>query len=284
MAFDRPAPDLQKLITAWEQFEVGEEAPGRVLANLKTAGLPEVLQQLVEEGWTPAPVTARRAAAGAPARAAPRSSRGRRRGRSATWPRPPPTRWPSRSTTSSGPSPAPSPGRPIAPTFPDARASAVLVALADGEQGAEVLLTRRSRHMRNHKGEISFPGGRMDPGETPSETALREAHEEVGLDPSLVTLFAELDHLSTVVSRSHIVPVVGRLPEVVPLAPASPEVERVMWLPLAELVRPDTYHSERWGRSPTDRLLHFFDLDDETVWGATAFMLVDLLTRIAAAA
>ena len=54
MAFDRPAPDLQKLITAWEQFEVGEEAPGQVLANLKTAGLPEVLQQLADEGWAPA--------------------------------------------------------------------------------------------------------------------------------------------------------------------------------------------------------------------------------------
>jgi hypothetical protein len=53
MPFDRPAPDLQKLILAWEQFEVGEEAPGRVLANLKTAGLPEVLQQLLEEGWSP---------------------------------------------------------------------------------------------------------------------------------------------------------------------------------------------------------------------------------------
>jgi mutator protein MutT len=175
------------------------------------------------------------------------------------------------------------PGQPIVPTFPDARASAVLIALADGEQGAEVLLTRRSRHMRNHKGEISFPGGRMDPGETPAETALREAHEEVGLDPALVTLFAELDHLSTVVSRSHIVPLVGRLPGIIPLGPASPEVERVFWLPLAELVRPDTYHSERWGRSPTDRLLHFFELEDETVWGATAFMLVDLLTRISAA-
>ena len=54
MAFDRPAPDLQKLITAWEQFEAGEEAPGRVLANLKTAGLPEVLRQLADEGWAPA--------------------------------------------------------------------------------------------------------------------------------------------------------------------------------------------------------------------------------------
>jgi mutator protein MutT len=172
------------------------------------------------------------------------------------------------------------PGQPIVPTFPDAKRSAVLIALADGEEGAEVLLTRRSRIMRNHKGEISFPGGRMDPGETPEQTALREAHEEVGLDPSLVTLFAELDHLSTVVSRSHIVPIVGRLPAVIPLRPASPEVERVFWLPLGELVRPDTYHSERWGRSPTDRLLHFFELEDETVWGATAFMLVDLLTRV----
>ena len=53
MAFERPAPDLQKLIVAWEQFEAGEETPGRVLANLKTAGLAEVLQELAASGWTP---------------------------------------------------------------------------------------------------------------------------------------------------------------------------------------------------------------------------------------
>ena len=74
-------------------------------------------------------------------------------------------------------------------------------------------------------------------------------------------------------------PIVGRLPADAPAAPGEPEVERVLWLPLAELVRPDTYRSERWGRTPTDRLLHFFELDDETVWGATAHMLVDLLAR-----
>jgi hypothetical protein len=51
--FERPAPDLQKLIAAWEQFEAGEESPGKVLANLKTAGLPEVLRQLAESGWVP---------------------------------------------------------------------------------------------------------------------------------------------------------------------------------------------------------------------------------------
>ena len=165
MAFDRPAPDLQKLITAWEQFEVGEEAPGRVLANLKTAGLPEVLKQLAEEGWAPALM---RRSGRPPARA-------RAAGGAQIIPRP--TAWQPGELDAPAAHPltvtvddiervladAP-PARPIAPTFPDARASAVLVALADGEQGAEVLLTRRSRHMRNHKGEISFPGGRMDPG------------------------------------------------------------------------------------------------------------------------
>jgi mutator protein MutT len=172
------------------------------------------------------------------------------------------------------------PGRPLVPAFPDARPSAVLIALADGSDGANVLLTRRSLDLRTHRGEVSFPGGRIDEGETPAEAALREADEEVGLDPATVDIFAELEHLNTVVSRSYIVPIVGRLPAMAPLAPASPEVERVLWLPLAELVRPDTYRSERWGSSPTDRLLHFFELDDETVWGATAHMLVDLLSRL----
>lgn len=55
MTFERPTPDLQKLVTAWEQWETGEETPGRVLANLKTAGLPEVLQELVASGWSPSP-------------------------------------------------------------------------------------------------------------------------------------------------------------------------------------------------------------------------------------
>lgn len=171
-------------------------------------------------------------------------------------------------------------GRPIAPAFPNARPAAVLVALADGDDGAEVLLTRRSEHLRTHKGEISFPGGRIDPGETPIEAAAREADEEVGLDPAEVTVIGELGHLSTVVSRSYIVPIVARLAAPLQLEPASPEVERVLWVPLAELVRPDTYRAERWGTHPTDRLLHFFELDDETVWGATAAILVDLLHRL----
>jgi 8-oxo-dGTP pyrophosphatase MutT (NUDIX family) len=168
---------------------------------------------------------------------------------------------------------------PLVPAFPDARPAAVLILLADGDDGPVVLLTRRSWSLNHHRGEISFPGGRIDPGETPGEAALREAHEEVGLDPRMVELRGELEHLSTVVSRSYIVPKVGTVPRPVELAPASAEVERVLWVPLGELTRPHTYRSERWGTPPTDRLLHFFELDDETVWGATAHLLVDLLTR-----
>lgn len=174
--------------------------------------------------------------------------------------------------------PVPVESSPMLPSFPDARNSAVLLVLAAGPQGAEVLLTRRSMQLRNHRGEISFPGGRCDPGETPVETALREAYEEVGLEIDRPRVVGELEHLSTIVSKSYIVPVVATLDERLDLSPQTVESDRVMWTPIAELTRPDTYHRERWGLPPLDRPLHFFQLDDETVWGATARILVDLLT------
>lgn len=172
--------------------------------------------------------------------------------------------------------------RPATYEGPDARPAAVLVALADDADGdAGVLLTRRSRRLRNHSGEISFPGGRLDPGESPEQASVREAHEEVGLDPADVELVGELNHLATVVSRSYIVPIVARLPAQLDLRPASMEAERVLWVPLRELVRPDTWRVERWGEPPASRHLYFYELDDETVWGATASMLTDLLGRLA---
>ncbi len=111
-----------------------------------------------------------------------------------------------------------------------------------------------------------------------SITALREAQEEVGLDIGRPSVVGELEHLSTIVSKSYIVPVVATLDERIELRPRSGEADRVMWTPVAELTRPGTYHRERWGIPPLDRPLHFFHLDDETVWGVTARMLVDLLT------
>ncbi len=169
------------------------------------------------------------------------------------------------------------PPRPMVPPFPDARNSAVLVLLHDGEQGPEALFTRRSRHLRSHRGEISFPGGRMEPGEDAVAAALREAAEEVGLDVSLVTVHGELDHLSTVVSNSYIVPVVATVAQRPGLVAAPDEVDRIMWVPLGELSRPDTFREEWWGAPPMDRPIFFFELEDETIWGATGRMLHQLL-------
>ncbi len=165
---------------------------------------------------------------------------------------------------------------PIAP-IDTLRSSAVLVALADGSDGAEVLLTRRSEALRSHRGEISFPGGRVDAGETFEAAALREAHEEVALDPSVVRLRGRLDPIATMVSRSFIVPVVATVDQKPKLWPAADEVERIMWVPLVELARADTFREEIWDFDGERRPIFFFELDDETIWGATARMLHQLL-------
>jgi 8-oxo-dGTP pyrophosphatase MutT (NUDIX family) len=164
------------------------------------------------------------------------------------------------------------------PLFAGARPSAVLVALHDGAAGAEVVLTRRSQSLRSHRGEISFPGGRLDSGETPEHAALREADEEVALAPGAVELVGRLPPLATVVSLSHIVPVVGRLSARPVLRPAAAEVERILHVPLRELADPAVFREERWGEKEMVRSVYFFELEDETIWGATAHILVDLLS------
>lgn len=170
--------------------------------------------------------------------------------------------------------------RPLRPSFQGARISAVLVALADGShdlEGASVLLTRRSALVSSHRGQVAFPGGRVDDGETPIEAALREAHEEVGLDPALIEPFGELTHLNTEVSNSYIVPIVAAVESAAPLAPASVEVDRVFWAPLADFLRPGVHTSQVWERDGRARRVHFYDVAGENVWGATAAVLTELL-------
>lgn len=163
------------------------------------------------------------------------------------------------------------------PTFDGARPSAVLVLVADGPTGAEVLLTRRSQAMRSHRGEVSFPGGRLDPGESYEQAALREAEEEVGVPTRGVEVIGRLSPISTWVSNSWIVPVVGRMERSAPLQARTEEVDRVLWTPLHDLTLPGTYREEWWGMPGGERPLYFFELDDETVWGATARMLHEVL-------
>lgn len=170
----------------------------------------------------------------------------------------------------------------------DMRPSAVLALLAPSERGDELLLTRRSLEMNNHSGEVSFAGGRLDPGENATDAALREAYEEVGLNPDLVTVHGELGHFGTWASMSYIVPVVATVERPLTLRPQTGEVDRVFWVPLSDLTRPGVHHSERWwfDKFPIEereRDIHFFELFEpyqETVWGATARMLVDLLDRL----
>lgn len=174
----------------------------------------------------------------------------------------------------------------------DERISAVMGLLVDGPMGAEILLTRRSTTLNNHRGEMSFPGGRADEGESIVDAAMRETFEEVGIDSSLIAIQCELSPLSTFVSRSYIVPVIASIPSKPELRLNEHEVERALWVPLAELVRTDTYVSETWsftqsastqdsdGDRGNAQQMHFFYLDDETVWGATARMLHELLTLI----
>lgn len=164
--------------------------------------------------------------------------------------------------------------------------SAVLVLLGDGPGGAELLLTRRPWHIRTHKGEVSFPGGRLDRGETFEEAALREAHEEVGLAPDEVQLVGRLQPIRLAVSDTWVVPVFARIAQPRELVGHDAEVDRVFWVPLHDFTLPGTFHEEHWTRfDMPGGTLHnisilFFDLDDETVWGLTARVIASMLETI----
>jgi len=160
------------------------------------------------------------------------------------------------------------------------RASAVLAPLYEHDGRAHVVLTRRAQHLRAHRGEVSFPGGGQDPGEDLLDTACREAREEIAMDTTVVEIVGELDHLQTVTSRSYIVPFVGVLPGRPDLVASPDEVELILHVPLEELLADGVFREERWGLPPLDRPLTFFEIDGDTIWGATAAMLRNLLAIV----
>ena len=173
------------------------------------------------------------------------------------------------------------PGRPLAPTVPGAQAAAVLVPVFEEDGLARLILTRRSTNLPSHQGEIAFPGGKVHDGETSEAGALREAHEEVGIPPEAVDVIGPLEELATVAGRFVLAPFVGVLPGRPVLVPNPAEVARIFDVTVAQLLEPDVYHEERWELPGMgERPMHFFDVAGETVWGATARILHDLLTLV----
>jgi len=165
--------------------------------------------------------------------------------------------------------------------MPGSRPAAVLVPLFEARSEAHVILTKRPDTMPTHRGEVSFPGGGVRSGdESLRDAALRETEEEIGLPPAAVEVVAELDTLATVGSRFTITPFVGIIDPLPRLVPHPGEVVRILEVPLSELLEDDAFHEEYWG-SP-DRAISFFELPGETVWGATARILVAFLAHLTA--
>jgi len=163
-----------------------------------------------------------------------------------------------------------------APGEPAARqvAAAVLVPIVAHPEPA-ILLTLRAARMRAHAGQVSFPGGRIEPGETPEQAAVREAAEEVGLDPRLPELLGRLpEHVTG--TGFHITPVVALVPSPLVLTPHPGEVEEAFELPLATVLDPAA--PERRSRESQGRTREFWvwPHDRHYIWGATAAILVNL--------
>ncbi len=152
------------------------------------------------------------------------------------------------------------------------------------EQGGELgtVLTRRRADLRRHAGEISFPGGRRDPGEKELVvTALREAHEEIGLPPASVHVAGALPPTPTIATGYAIHPFVGAISRPQGWSPSEREVEEIIEVPLSVLS--GGYGRRRLIRRGIPFVTDTYELGDSLVWGATARILAGLLSRLSAA-
>jgi 8-oxo-dGTP pyrophosphatase MutT (NUDIX family) len=154
--------------------------------------------------------------------------------------------------------------------------AAVLIGLVERSSGPRILLTQRSAHLRDHAGQISFPGGRVEDGDASiTATALREAREEIGLDPARVEILGELASYDTATGfRIH--PVVGWLTPPFELRLDPLEVEDVFELPLDFVIDPANHRRQSFRRGPLTRTYYVLPYRNRFIWGATAGILINL--------
>ena len=162
----------------------------------------------------------------------------------------------------------------------DARIAAALLLLYPGESGPAVPLTVRASGLTRHAGQISLPGGASDPGETLAQTALREAAEEIGIDPGAVTVLGELTPVYVLVSGFTLHPVVGVMHERPNFSAAPGEVEEILEVSLDDLR--DASRIRRGTRIREGLAVEYpyFDLLGHQVWGATAMVLGEFICLI----
>lgn len=163
---------------------------------------------------------------------------------------------------------------------PPATAAAVLVAVTDRAVPG-VILTQRTDSLRNHAGQVAFPGGRIDPGDDgPTGAALREAWEEIGLAPEAVELIGAVDRYRTG-TGFEVTPVLGVVPPDYPYALNRAEVADVFEVPLAHLLDPVNHIADSGEWRGRIRHFHRIDWQGRNIWGATAAMLINLSRRMA---
>lgn len=157
--------------------------------------------------------------------------------------------------------------------------AAVLVSVFDHPERTGLVFTERRADLRRHAGEVSFPGGRRDhAGEPLVETALREAHEEIGLDPSAVEVVGALPPVSTMVTSFKVHPFVGLIPAQVAMRPSPEEVEAILMLRVEELHA--GYAMRRLVRRGVPFRTATYAVGEHLIWGATARIVGELLERL----
>jgi 8-oxo-dGTP pyrophosphatase MutT (NUDIX family) len=156
-------------------------------------------------------------------------------------------------------------------------AAAALVPLHAKGGEVHVLLTRRPKHMRRHAGQLSVPGGRIDPGEEPLAAALREAEEEIGLAPADVDVLGRLSETLVLQTAFRLTPWVASVPYPYPYVAEPGEVDEILHVPLSALERPGVHRVEPREAYGMNLDVHYFTLGEDVLWGATARIVWELL-------
>ena len=171
----------------------------------------------------------------------------------------------------------------VPPPGADSRRAAVLVPVLAEPEGLRLVYTVRKADLQDHAGQISFPGGSMDPSDgSLLETALREAEEEIDLSRDLVEVVGELEEMYIPPSNFRVSPFVGLLPPGAEMVIAPDEVEEIFTVSLNELMAPETFRRALWRRDGRDYEVPVFSVDGSRreIWGATAAMTAALLARL----